>query len=159
MKNIALIAIILAVAGGSFYGGTQYQKTQSTQLTQAGSANGNGQFGAGRLGGAGTGRNARGTVAGASQTAGTILSKDKDSITVKLQDGSTKIVLTSPQTTINKSVKGATADLTTDTFVTVGGTTNTDGSITAATIRVGTPDIRQGTPSANTKVPTKPQAN
>ena len=59
------------------------------------------------------------------------MSKDAQSVTVKLSDGSTKIVFYSASTTVSKSATGTAADLTAGTGVIVTGTTNPDGSVTA----------------------------
>ncbi len=66
------------------------------------------------------------------------MSSDSNSITVKLSTGSSKIVLYSPSTVIAVSKTGSASDLTTGQDVTVTGTANSDGSITATRIQVGT---------------------
>ncbi len=60
------------------------------------------------------------------------MSSDSNSITVKLSSGGTKIVLYSPSTVIAVSKTGSASDLTTGQDVTVTGTANSDGSITAS---------------------------
>lgn len=67
---------------------------------------------------------------------GEIISSDDKSITVKLQDGSSKIVLFSDKTTINKASEGSKDDLKTGEKVVAYGTENSDGSITAANIQL-----------------------
>jgi len=129
-NNIALIAVLALLVGGAagFFGGMQYQKSQRTaafgQFT-------NGQFGA--RGGSGAvglrGRNGNGA-------AGTILSIDNNSITVKLAEGGSKIVLLTGSTSINKAATAAIADLTVGQIVSAFGTTNTDGSITATNVQI-----------------------
>lgn len=87
-----------------------------------------GQF-AGRTGGTGGAGRAAGT-------AGQIIGKDASSITVKLQDGSTKIVLIGTSTPIMKTAQGSPADLTEGENVFVAGGVNADGSITAQSVEL-----------------------
>lgn len=54
-----------------------------------------------------------------------------------MQDGSTKIIILSDQTVINKSSEGSKSDLKTGERVTTFGTENSDGSITAQNISIG----------------------
>jgi hypothetical protein len=88
-----------------------------------------GGFGGRRAGGAGG-------AAGGGFVNGDIVSKDAQSVTVKLADGSTKIVFYSASTTVSKSATGTAADLTAGTGVLVTGTTNSDGSVTATRIQL-----------------------
>ncbi len=139
MKNANIIAVVLLIIGlgGGFFAGMQYQKSQVPQ-----GANGQGR----RLGAGGQN--------GANRpVAGDIISSDDKSITVKMQDGSSKIVLVSSSTQINKAAIATKADLKTGERVAVFGTTNSDGSVTAQNIQLN-PQTRgfggnQGTPSGN----------
>lgn len=70
-------------------------------------------------------------------TVGEIISTDGTSMTVKLADGSTKIVLYSDSTMVNKAAQGSKDDLKNQEHVVVIGTTNPDGSITATSIQLG----------------------
>lgn len=72
---------------------------------------------------------------------GEIISNDGESITVKAQDGSTKIVLLAKSTSINKAAKGTKDDLKNGERVMVIGNQNSDGSVTADTIQLN-PVIR-----------------
>lgn len=54
-----------------------------------------------------------------------------------MPDGSSKIVFISESTAINKSTAGTKADLTTGEQITVFGTQNQDGSVTARNISIG----------------------
>lgn len=123
MKNNFVITIIVAivVGAGAFFGGMKYQQSKVQTTSSA-----NGQFG--QRGN----RNANGARA----TQGQIISADANSITVKLQDGSSKIVIYSDTTQISKSDKATKDDLKTGENVAVFGTTNSDGSVTAQTIQL-----------------------
>lgn len=136
MKNvknvlIAVIITVIVVGGGSFYGGMKYgqskaaaAQTQQLAARQQG-AGANGAFGARRNGGA-TG----------SFVNGSILSKDDKSVTIQLQGGGSKIVLLSGSTTIGKSTDGTVADLEVGKTVTITGSANSDGSMTAQSIQI-----------------------
>jgi hypothetical protein len=133
-KYIWGVLVLLVVAGGSFYGGMIYAQSAATAARTA--AFSGGQYTGTRLGG-GT------RAAGGGLAAGQIIAKDATSITVKLQSGSTTIVLVGSGTTVMKTAVGTLDDLSVGTNVAVTGTTNSDGSVTATTIQVRP----QGTPS------------
>ncbi len=121
MKNTNLILIgILALvigAGAGFFGGMKYQQSQraATRLNQMpGNRTGN----------------------GFRPVSGQIISTGDSTITVKLTDGSSKIVMLSGTTNINKAGVATTADLTTGITVAVIGQTNTDGSVSAQSIQI-----------------------
>lgn len=125
---ILIVGIGVVALGMGFFGGMQYQKTQTRAAF--GQGRGNGQFaGASGFGGPrGNGTNRPVT--------GTILNQDDKSITVQLQDGSSKIVLITGSTTINKADSATKSDLTTGMKVAAFGTTNADGSITAQNVQL-----------------------
>lgn len=110
----------ILVGGGLFYGGMKYDQNKNIVVTQGRGFGGGGQRG-GMRGGA---------------TAGEILSKDDKSITVKLRDGGSKIVITSDATQIQKSTKGSSSDLVVGEQVVVMGAQNTDGSVSAQSIQI-----------------------
>jgi hypothetical protein len=93
---------------------------------------------------------------GAGFTAGSIISKDATSITVKLQDGSTKLILYSGSTTIGQFTTGSANDLTAGKDITVTGTANSDGSITATRIQIGTLGAGGGLPGGPPSDGTQP---
>ena len=133
MKNSIIIAVIVAlvVGGGAFFGGMKYQQSKQPSFMRQG----------------GTG--AQGTRTGVNNRMGTgfrpvdgeILSADDKSITVKLQDGSSKIVLISDNTSINQASQATKNDLKVGVKVAVVGQQNSDGSVTAQNIQIN-PIIR-----------------
>ena len=142
MKNknmILTIAIVLVVGAAAFFGGMKYQQSKRVVF--------NGQFGGvvGNRNGASNSNQAGARRVGGGQVVGEILSQDDKSITVKLADGSSKIVLFSDTTSINKATEGTKTDLTTGSKVVIFGTTNTDGSVTAQNIQIN--PIQRGGPN------------
>lgn len=127
-KVIAAVVLVV-VAGAAFYGGTVYAK---------GSAGGRSSFAAGQFSRTGTSTGtftARGGANGGF-TSGQILSVGNGSITVQGTDGSSKIILIGDSTQISKMATGSMSDLTAGTNVTITGTTNSDGSITATMVDI-----------------------
>lgn len=139
MKNPVVIAIVVAVIIGvlAFFGGMKYQQTVRGNF-RAGQFGGNGNYmmqGGQRGGGPNGGRGA-----GFRPAIGEIISSDDKSITVKMDDGSSKIVLVSDSTTINKTDPGSKTDLKVGTKVGVFGQDN-NGTVTAQNIQIN-PMIR-----------------
>lgn len=126
-NNILVFIVIVITLAGGFFAGMTYQKgKQPTFPGRAGNGNqgGRGQF-----------------TQGARPVAGEIIAADDKSVTVKLRDGSTKIMIISDKTTINKAVEGTKADLKVGEQVTGFGQDNSDGSVTAQNIQ-----LRSGMP-------------
>jgi hypothetical protein len=129
-KTIAIVVIFVLVGGGCFYGGMVYGQNSARPGQGAAMS----QFQRNGTGGAGgAGLRTRG---GDGFTAGSILSKDDKSITVKMQDGGSKIVFFSSSTSIGKTTQGSAGDLTVGQDVVANGTPNSDGSITATNIQI-----------------------
>lgn len=132
-KNIISTAVVLVVALVAFCGGTIYGKSHQNKFPTRnqpgfmGMRNGDRAFGMG-MGGF---------------ISGQIISKDDKSITLKLLNGGSKIVFFSGSTKISKSVDGTTSDLETGKEISISGTPNSDGSISASAIQ-----IRPNTPPA-----------
>lgn len=125
---VAIVASAAVIGGGAFLGGVQYQKSKLP-------VRGNGQFGSNRGGVAGS-SNSRAGGQAFRPIVGEILSQDATSLTVKLVDGSSKIIMFSDTTPVNKTAVGTKADLAVGTSVRVIGTTNSDGSVTAQDIQI-----------------------
>lgn len=137
MKNnqIIVIVLLIVVGGGAFFGGMQYQKSKQSSFF--------GQFGNNGFQGQGRGMMGGNRANGFRPVNGEIISSDDKSITVKLADGSTKIIILSDSTVINKEAKAAKSDLKTGEKVAVFGQTNSDGSVTAQSVQLN-PNIRMG---------------
>lgn len=151
-KNILIIIIAAAVvaAGGAFYGGLKYGQRQGIR-GPGGFADinfGNGQMRI--IQGDAVGGGAQRTMRiGGGMTAGDIISKDDKSITLKLRDGGSKIIFLSDAVEISKSVSGSLADLEVGKTVTIDGTANQDGSITARTIQLRPAFVAPVAPAPN----------
>jgi hypothetical protein len=141
MKNSIVITIIavIVVGGLAFYGGIQYgAQSRRSAFT--------GQF----AGAGGTRGGAAGSRTGGFRpVTGDIISNDTNSITVKLADGSSKIVLLSDSTSINKADKASVSDLTVGQKVAVIGQTNSDGSVMAQSIQLNPIQRQGGNPNPN----------
>lgn len=138
IKPLYVIILLIVFAGAAFYGGMQYQKSQ----TRAGFvrfAGGGGRFGGGFGGGPGAN--------GMMPVRGQVVSSSNNTVTVKLNDGSSKIVDLTSQTTINKTTTGSSSDLKSGETVTAIGTTNSDGSVTAQTVLIGNGNMMFRRPS------------
>ena len=147
MKKEILYPVITAVVVGAlaFFGGMKYQQMQRGNF-RSGGQGGNFIMQGGRTDGpVGTGGQ-RGM--GSRPTIGEIISADDKSITVKMDDGSSKIVLISDTTTINKTDPGAKTDLTVGTKVGVFGTDN-NGTVTAQNIQINPMQMRFNNSSPN----------
>lgn len=126
-KKIIIVGAI--VIGTAFYGGVMYGKSMNPSRVQFA----NGQF-SGNQNGARTTGIRNGVNDGF--TAGEIISKDATSVTIKMQDGSTKIALVATSTQVMKTSSGTLSDLTVGTNITITGTSNSDGSVTAQSVQI-----------------------
>lgn len=156
MTNWAITLVIAAVVGAAgFYGGIKYQQTRpfNGQSMMGGTA----QFGARGQGGRTQSQGGvNGPMGGRGGAAfrpvnGEVISVDDKSITVKLQDGSSKIIFLSDATQINKADQASKSDLSTGTKVAVFGQTNSDGSVTAQNIQINPVMRMNASPSPTTK--------
>lgn len=119
--------LVVVFAGAGFYGGMKYQQSQRNNFA--------GQFGSGQ----GIRNNRTGVTGnrgGFRPVFGEIIAADDKSITVKLQDDSSKIILISKKTTINKAQTVTQSELKVGEKVSVFGSENTDGSVTAQNVQL-----------------------
>lgn len=125
MKKKLVLAVIWAALVGivGFFTGVKYQQSKQSTFFR--------QFRSGQ--GVRMGQVFR---QGFRPINGEIISIDEKSITVKLQDGSSKIILFSEKTEIDKAINGTKEDLKVGEKVLVLGIENSDGSVTAQNIQI-----------------------
>ncbi len=126
---IAAVVVVLAFVGGTACGKHTATKGVNNDMMA------NGQFGAGRFAGANGGMRGPSGMNGGF-VSGTVLSKDANGLTIQNQAGGSKIVLLSPNTTVAKSAQGTLNDVAVGSMVTIIGTTNSDGSVTAQSVQI-----------------------
>ncbi len=135
---IAAGIIIIIVGCGAFFGGMQYGENKTKKSQSGIGDNFTGEIRSGQRGIQQGGQNFQ-RVGGANTGGfinGDIFSKDGTSITVKSQDGNSKIIFFSDSTTIGKTVDGSASDLSIGQQVIVNGKVNTDGTIAAQNIQI-----------------------
>ena len=125
---ITLIVVAVVFAGGGFFAGLKYQQSK----TPAAAARNFGGAGSAAVAGR------RGTAGGANMgfANGQVLSVDNNSITIKLQNGGSQNVVLAPSTQYRKAVDGTSGDITVGSQVTITGTANSDGSLTAQSVQI-----------------------
>lgn len=123
---IAVILVVVAAAGG-FFGGIMYQKNQAST-----GATGRGSYAA-RFGQSGQ------NAASFRSARGQVLSMTDNTLTVKMSNGSTELVILSSSTSFAQSAKAASSDIKTGDTVSVVGTANSDGSVTAQDVQINPP--------------------
>jgi hypothetical protein len=146
--NLALLAIVIAGAG--FIGGVEVQKGQSSAttgaglrgafasaLTRAGTGTGTGTTGASGVagrGGFGAGAGAGGAGA-AGATTGTVSTVSGNALYVSTAAGNTVKVTAAPSSTVTATTLSSISAVHPGDTVIVVGATNSDGSVTATSIR------------------------
>lgn len=127
------IVVLSLVAG--FFGGIYYQKNQSVSnigMTRAGRNN---AFNQDR--GAGMGMNNRpGSDMRGGVISGEISAKDEGGMTIKMADGSSKIILINNDTKYTISSEADSTKVVVGEKVAVFGESNSDGSVTASSIEL-----------------------
>lgn len=136
---------MLVVGVGSFAGGMKYQQDKLPAMGQGQFTNGENPFsGRNQMGNRdGSGAQAGGTQTGVGQKrmgngqiAGEITSVADNSITVKMTDGSSKIVILGDSIKVTESTAVEKSMLKVGVKVAVFGTPNTDGSVTGSNIEL-----------------------
>lgn len=131
METFKQKEVIGALIGVFLLGGAAgHYAVPSAQSPEGGRGQWSGREGGQR--GPGMGRGQRGP----GFAAGEVIAKDETSITVKTQDGSTKIILVTESTEVMNATKGTIADVTVGQNVMVNGAPNQDGSVTAQSLNI-----------------------
>lgn len=137
MKNPIVIPVVVAIVAvvGGFIIGVKYQEfefAKSMQNRFPGMRNVGGEMGTNtnRL------ANGRDQQMGFRGTNGEVIKRDATSMTVKMGDGSSKLVLISDSTKVTTSAETDIKDVMVGSKVVVVGSTNPDGSITAQNIQL-----------------------
>lgn len=140
MGKTLIISVLVGIMAGTlgYVAGNKYQPSQRLQFRNGDRST---QF---------PNRNSLGQ--GFRPVNGEILGVDETSMTVKLQDGSSKIIILTGITTYNKSTAAITADIKVGERVMVIGVQNSDGSVTAQDVQLN-PVFRgiMATPSATVR--------
>jgi hypothetical protein len=141
-----IAALVIGGFGGILIGhATGGSSSQAGQTQRAG--------GGAAAGGAGgrTGGGFGGGAAGGGFTAGTVVSVSGDTVTLKASDGSTVKVTTSSSTKVTESGASTVSALKAGETVTVVGTKDASGNVTATSVSEGTQTFRGGAPGAAAK--------
>ena len=116
-----LVIAIVALGGGFFWGKASGAATRAAGFAGAYSS---------------STRRAAGGAAGGGLVTGTIATIGSSSITLQLANGNSEVVFYSTSTPVSEPTKVSVNTLKVGTTVMVGGTSNSDGSLTAQTIQV-----------------------
>lgn len=129
-KNKIILSVVVAIviAGLVFYAGMKF--SQGSNQSQTGPGNfsqRSAQFGSSTQ---------KGSRSFGGMVSGQILSLDANNLTIKSQDGGSRIVFLSASTTVNMMTTGTFKDLVVGGEVSVNGSSNTDNSINAQMIQI-----------------------
>jgi hypothetical protein len=128
-KIVILIAVLVTIAGGCFYSGVLYEKNVTKQNI---GLNRNQQNMLQNI----KGENISDGIKNNNANIGEIISKDQESITIKLMNGSSKIIFLSASAQVSKNINIDIEELEIGQNVAVQGMTNSDNSITAKSIQI-----------------------
>ncbi|HVW82933.1 MAG TPA: DUF5666 domain-containing protein [Candidatus Paceibacterota bacterium] len=145
-KNLIVTGAVALIVGAGlgYFGSTAFAKAPARGAAFAA----RGSFTASSSAFARGGNQAAGAV-----LAGTVAAKDAGSITLDTRDGSSHVVLLTPATAVEKTVAGSLADIAVGSAVSVTGSTNSDGSLSASAVELrpaglaGAPMIPAGAPA------------
>jgi hypothetical protein len=152
MKNTRVLVPIICVLlglGAGFFGGIEYKNYQANKA-RANFAAGGTTGSTERFTGTRSGTN--GTTRGGA-VMGSVLSMDDKSVTVKMSDGSSKIVLFGDSTTYTNTIDATKSDLKVGVNVAIFGTSNSDGSVTATNVQIN-PKFQMNFGASNQTSPT-----
>lgn len=129
-QNIVIACAVTAIVtgGAGFWGGTRYSGERRTMMRV--------QNTEGRPYGNRVTQGGPSAPMGQRSTAGEVTAKDDKSITVKMNDGSSRMIILSDKTTYRTSEESSLDVITVGTKVAVFGESSNDGSMTAASIEI-----------------------
>ncbi len=133
---VGIIALGVGFGGGYAFKNYQLSKNRGNFMMQFQGRGGTGMMGARRFGMGGG-------------VFGEVVSVDDKSLTVKMIDGSSRIVILGDSTTYSKSETGSKSDVKVGSAVAVFGSPNSDGSITAQSIQLN--PVNRPSPSPASK--------
>lgn len=133
--GVAGLVILLGVAAGAFYGGMQYQQSQSAGIQQRFFAERGGTPPAGFAGGAPPGGFTGAGLAGGRGAVGEIKSIDGSVLTLSTPQSEVKVTV-SDSTQVLKLVAGGLPDLQVGQRVSVRGEADSSGAVAASTIQI-----------------------
>ena len=145
---ISIVLVALVVGAGSFYGGMKYAQSKSSASGTARNFQNLSDSQRQQLFASGGAVTRSGQTNGGF-TSGEVIAKDDKSITVKLADGGSKIIFYSSSTQIRQMADGTINDVSTGTQITVNGSANQDGSLTAQTIQIRPADVNPNQNQSN----------
>ena len=126
-KIVGLVILVVVIAFASFFVGYKCASSKKPSFSQS-------TFGQHGMNGNNPGMKGNGGFGGL--TVGEILSKDAQSITLKLRDGGSRIIFFTDKVVVQKMTDGSVADLVVGKQISVTGTTNPDGSINAQSVQI-----------------------
>jgi len=129
-KKIIYMIVGVIVLAGTFYGGMTYggNNVRAAIMSRGLGLGQNTTF-------AGA-RGTRGVGAFGGATTGQVVAKDSQSITVSTADGGSKIILINNNTPVSKQASGSMTDIVVGTEISITGTTNQDGSVSAQSVQI-----------------------
>ena len=144
---ITFITTAILVGGGAFFSGMKYAESKSSTgqfmpLDFQNLSTEQRQQRAQELGGADFRAGEENRPEGATRLGGVnfingeVISKDENSFTLKLQNGGSRIIFFSDATEIIRSSLGSFGDLNEGSQISINGTENSDGSLTAQSIQL-----------------------
>ncbi len=137
MNGKSLVPVLLVLVGlGVGFGSGYFYRGRIAARARGNFAFGDGNGSFQRFVANGTGMMGGGGMMRGGGIVGSILSMDDKSFTVKLADGSSKIVLFTGSTTYSNTQTASKGDIKTGNQVAVFGASNSDGSVTATNVQI-----------------------
>jgi len=135
-KTILTILAIAIFSGISFFAGIKFQQRRGFSAINRFSQNFDNRQLRGQGQGTGRNQNQNGDFRGNGMLVGEIISRADNSLTIKTPNNGDKIVIIPQSASVTKSSSASAEELVVGKTVGVFGTSNSDGSLTAATIEL-----------------------